>query len=110
VIQLVISLNIAIALFGFYLAWRIWRVKRVLTAATVALTAWERNTHRALNPDITPALILRGQIATASLRDRYARLEKQLYQLQRIFSLASLGLRLWRAGGLGRRRWSRRWR
>ena len=103
-IQLVIGFNIAIALLGFYMAWRIWLVKRALAAATTALTSWERNTHRVLNPEITPELILRGQQATASLRERYARLEHQIQQLQKIFSMALLALRLLQRGGRRRRK------
>jgi hypothetical protein len=76
----------------------------MLAATTATLTAWERNTHWALNPQRTPDLILRGREATASLRGRYARLEQQLQRLQRIFSVASLGLRLLQRSGRRRRR------
>ncbi|MBE7381086.1 MAG: hypothetical protein F6J95_006720 [Leptolyngbya sp. SIO1E4] len=103
-IQVVIGLNIAIALFGFYVAWRIWRVRQALAGFAVMLAAWERHTHWALNPDRTPDLILRGQQATASLRERYGRLEAQLQQFRRILALALLGLRLLRSGGRRRRR------
>lgn len=103
VISLVITFNIAIALFCFYLAWRIWLVKRALATVAVVLTVWERNTHWALNPAIRPELILRGQQATASLRERYALLELQMQRLQRILAVALMGLRL-----LQRGRWRRR--
>ncbi len=103
VIQLVIAFNIAIALCGFYLAWRIWLIKRALATAAIVLTAWERNTHRVLDLAITPELILRRQQATVSLRERYALLELQIRQLQKIFAIALTGLRL-----LLRGRWRRR--
>ncbi|MEO0984499.1 MAG: hypothetical protein AAFY20_03015 [Cyanobacteria bacterium J06639_14] len=103
-IQLVISLNIVIALLGFYVAWRIWLFKRALTAAAIAIASWERNTHRALDPEITPELILRGQQATSSLRERYARLEYQMQKLQKIFSLALVALRLLQRGNRRRRK------
>ena len=95
-IKLVIGMNIAIALCGFYLAWRIWQVKRELTSITVALTAWESHIHRALNPDATPKLILRGQQAMVSARERYARLLAQVHQLQRIFLITLRVLRVLR--------------
>lgn len=107
-LKLVVAINMVIALGGFYLAWRLWRVKQGLARFAAVLTIWERNTHRALNPDITPALIRRGQTGTASLRDQYALLEKQLQQLQRVVTFALMGRRLLQQGGWGRRRWRRR--
>lgn len=106
-IKLVIGLNIAIALFGFYLAWRIWRVKRVLTSATVALTSWERSLHQALNTDNLPTSLLQTRRATALTRKRYARLLAQLQQLQRIFAIALLVMRVVQRGVKQRRILSR---
>ncbi len=94
VVQFVIGVNCAIALFGFFVAWRIWQIKRALTQATIALTAWEQTVHRALNPDLLPPYLLQGQHATAELRDRYARLHAQLQQLNRIFSLARIAFKV----------------
>ncbi|NER80893.1 MAG: hypothetical protein F6K42_15250 [Leptolyngbya sp. SIO1D8] len=103
-IQLVISLNVAIALCGFYIAWRIWLVKRTLGAVATMLAAWERNTHRTLNPERTPDLILKGQQATKSLRGRYARIEQQLQHLRQILAIALMGVRLLQVGGRRRKR------
>lgn len=103
-IAFVIGLNIAIALLGFYLTWRIWQVKRALTATTVVLTAWERQTHEALDPSHTPEMILRGQQAAAFTRQRYVRLQQQIHQLQRIFMIALLVLRTTQRFRKGRRR------
>ena len=97
-IQLVIGLNVAIALLGFGLAWRIWRIKRTLTSATVVVAAWERHVHRLIDPQTAPALILQGQRVTASTRQRYLQLQRQLQQLQRIFSIALMILRFWPRG------------
>lgn len=100
-IQLVTGLNIAIACCGFYVAWRIWSIKQTLATVVAMLTIWEQNTHQVLNPETTPALILRGQQGTASLRVRYARFNYQLKQLRRLFSIVLVGLRL--LGGKGHR-------
>lgn len=97
-IKFVIGLNIAIALFGFYLAWRIWRVKQVLTLATVALTSWERSLHQALSTDNLPTSLLQTRQATALTRKRYARLLAQLQQLQRIFAITLLIMRVAQRG------------
>ncbi|MDB9526860.1 hypothetical protein PN498_12745 [Oscillatoria sp. CS-180] len=96
-IKLVIGFNLVIALFGFYVAWRIWQMKRWLMSFTVVLTSWERNTHRVLNPERTPELILRGQQATAASRQKFAQLARQLQQLQQILAVALIGIRLFRA-------------
>ena len=97
-IQLVIGLNVAIALLGFGLAWRIWRLKRTLTSASVVIDAWERHVQCLLDSQTTPALILQGQRATASTRQRYFQLQRQLQQLQRIFAIALMILRFWPQG------------
>lgn len=102
-IKLVIGVNVAIALLGFYLAWRIWQAKQTLRSATIALTAWERSVHNALDPDQMPTLILRGSQTTASVRRRYADWQTQLRQLQKILAISLVVLRLFQQRGwLGR--------
>jgi len=98
VIALVIGLNLAIALLGFFVAWRLWRLKRTLTAATVALTTLEQEARLALRPDQTPAQLLQGRDAIALTRTRYRRLQRQLRQLRQIFATTVMILRLVRRG------------
>jgi hypothetical protein len=93
-VELVVGVNIAIALLGFYLAWRIWQAKQTLRAASLALTAWERSIRDALASDQTPALVLEGQQATASMRRHYAHWQTQLRQLQKILGISLIVLRL----------------
>ena len=93
-IPFVIALNCAIAVLGFWLAWQIWRIKQVLTTATVVLTAWERQTRQVLNPETLPHNIGKGQQATVTLRNRYHRFQQQVHQLEKIFSISLVGLRL----------------
>jgi hypothetical protein len=107
VIKFVIGLNIAIALLGFYVAWRIWHVRRELTSITVALSTWESRLHQALGPEAVPKLMLHNQQAIALTRQRYTRLLTQMHQLQRIFTLALMALRLWQKGAGQWRKWSR---
>jgi hypothetical protein len=94
--QLVIGLNLAIALFGFYLTWRIWRVRRVLRSATVVLTLWERNAVLALKTEAAPTAIYRGQQTVTTARAQYARLEQALQQLRQLCAIASAGMWLLR--------------
>lgn len=88
-ISVAIGLNILIALFGFYLAWRVWRLKISLGGVADALTRWEQNAHHGLNPRVTPAVILQGKQGTASLRYQYAQLQVQVHRLQQILMLVS---------------------
>ena len=91
----VIGLNSAIALIGFYLAWRIWQAKRALTAATVMLDAWERDVRLAIHPPNEGAdIILEGRKKIAETRSKYARFREQVQQLQQIFWVTLWGLRL----------------
>jgi len=98
VIALVIGLNLAIALGGFVVAWRLWQLKRTLTAATVTLTTLEQATRLALSPDQTPTQLLQGRDAIALTRTRYRRLQRQLRQLQQIFATTVMISRLVRGG------------
>jgi hypothetical protein len=98
VIAVAISLNILIALFCFYVAWRLWRLQQTLSTIADALLIYERNTHNTLNPDVIPPAILLGQSGTARLRQHYARWQRQLQQLRKfmfiIGLLPSMGRRL----------------
>ncbi|RZM79181.1 hypothetical protein [Leptolyngbya iicbica] len=92
-IQLVIGLNVAIALMGFVLAWRLWRLKQTLTSATVALDSLEQEARGALSPDQAPAQLAEGRDAIVLARTRYRRLRQQLQQLQQIFGTVVVVLR-----------------
>ncbi|RMG15681.1 MAG: hypothetical protein D6728_00260 [Cyanobacteria bacterium J055] len=61
--------NIAIALFGFYVAWNVWQIGRVLARVADLLLEVERSTDRVLQG--APPPILTGQVGTRQLRYRY---------------------------------------
>lgn len=88
-IAIAVGLNILIALFGFYLAWRVWRLKTALGGVADALGRWEQNAHHSLDPEVLPPVILQGQRGTASLRYQYALLQLRLRQLQQVLVLVS---------------------
>ena len=92
-IPLVIGLNVAIALAGFVLAWRLWQLRKTLTSATVALDTLEEEVRVTLSPDQVPAQLDEGRAALVFARTRYRRLRQQLQQLQQIFGTAALVLR-----------------
>lgn len=101
-VQLVIGINIAIALLGFVVAWRLWQLKRTLTSATVVLDSLEQQTRLALAPTNAPAQLQQGRTAIALTRTRYRQLQRQLHQLQQIFDTTVTILRLVRLGSLSR--------
>jgi hypothetical protein len=96
-ITLVVIFNTLLALVNFYIAWRVWKIRRVLAGATKAILAADRNTYNVLHP--APLAIAKGQKGTLALRNQYGKLQTQLQQLVQILALIRLGL-----GVLGRRR------
>ncbi|MBE9158025.1 hypothetical protein IQ265_14495 [Nodosilinea sp. LEGE 06152] len=89
-IAVAVSLNLVIALFCFYVAWRVWRLSKTLGAVADALVNWERNTHNVLNPAVVPPAILRGQSGTAYLRQSYGLLQFQLQRLEQVMGIVGL--------------------
>jgi heme/copper-type cytochrome/quinol oxidase subunit 2 len=90
VIAVAVTLNLVVALFCFYVAWRLWRLSKSLGAAADALTNWERSTRIIINPVVIPPIIMRGQAGTARLRLRYSQLQTQLQRLEQVMAVASL--------------------
>jgi hypothetical protein len=97
-VQLVVGINLIIALVGFYVAWRIWQVRQSLASTTVALIALERSINGVDTMAQTTTVLDRSQRAMALTRYRYHKLQTQLRQLHRIFGVAVVVLRLWRRG------------
>lgn len=89
-IAVAVSLNLVIALFCFYVAWRLWRLSKTLGAVADALVNWERNGHNILNPAVIPPAILRGQSGTAYLRQSYSLLQFQLLRLEQVMGVVGL--------------------
>ncbi|WP_446367684.1 hypothetical protein [Coleofasciculus sp. G3-WIS-01] len=84
----VVIFNLLISLFGFYLAWRIWKLRRVLAAAADIVALAERSTYRVLHG--APQAISRGQIGVHGLKKRYQHLEFQLQRVQRVLMVLGL--------------------
>lgn len=86
----IVSINILIALLGFYMAWRVWQMGQALTQVANRLGQWEQQTQQALQADQTPVLILRGRQNTAQLRQQYAHLQSQLQKIRQVVYLVGL--------------------
>ena len=93
-ISVVISLNIAIALFCFSFAWRVWRLRRVLANVAETLLLWEDSTYNTLHQ--APKSILHGQQRIMHLKRQHAQLQFRLQQVQQILALIFLLKRLLR--------------
>lgn len=89
-IAVAVGLNLIIALFCFYVAWRLWRLSKTLGAVADALTNWDRNANFILDPAVVPPAILLGQTGTANLRQRYSRLQLQAQRLEQLMAVVGL--------------------
>ena len=87
-LTVVVIFNLLISLFGFYLAWRIWKLRRLLRAAADIVARAERSTYRVLHG--APQAISRGQISVHGLKKRYQHLEFQLQRVQQVLMVLGL--------------------
>ena len=105
----VIIFNLCITLVNLYLAWKIWKLRRVLARAALILNKVERRIHFVLYP--APEQILLAQLRTRSLSERYHELDLQIKKVRKILTLLSLGYKIWqRATGsasIGHRAWDK---
>ena len=77
--------NLLIALINLYIAWRVWKLRRVLANFTHTLTKVERTLRFVLVP--TPVVITKGQIGTQNLSDRHQKLTLLLKQIGPLLTL-----------------------
>jgi hypothetical protein len=93
-VTLVVIFNLLLALLNFYVAWRVWRMRRVISGVTHIITVAERNTRGGLQ--VAPRAIAKGESGTKALRQQYQRLELQLERLGQILALIGLGQQILR--------------
>lgn len=86
----IVSINILIALLGFYIAWRVWLIGQALTQVANRLGQWEQQTQQSLQAGEIPVLIRRNRQGTAQLRQQYAHLQGQLQQIRQVIYLVGL--------------------
>lgn len=85
----VIVLNLALALYGFYLTWQMWNLRRTFSQAADALILAERNTHNVLNG--APEEIDRKGSGIRQFHQNYRALEPKLQQAQKALALIGMG-------------------
>lgn len=97
----VIVLNLALALYGFYLTWQMWRLRQAFSRAADALVVAERQTHRVLYG--APGAIERRQVGVQQLRQTYRQLAPKVQQAQQALALVGIGRSLFLSPFLSQR-------
>ncbi len=92
-VTVVVIINMLISLMLFYVAWRVWQLKRRLVKIADTLTAAERSTHAVLHR--APNAIYKGQQNVHNLRQTNQALEQQIQQVRQIFRLLIFGQQVW---------------
>lgn len=88
-VVVVVLLNLALALYGFYLACHVWRLRQAFSRAADALIVAERSTYAVLHG--APEAILKGQMGARDLRLRYQQLEPKFQRARQALALVSMG-------------------
>lgn len=92
-LTVVLVLNALIALLCLYVAWQVWKLRRVLASVADTLISVERSTYAVLHG--APIAIAKGKQGTHKLRQQYRQLESQLQRAEQVLGLLSLGQRAW---------------
>ncbi|GAC1496474.1 MAG: hypothetical protein NVS2B14_10390 [Chamaesiphon sp.] len=100
-VTLVVVLNTLIALFCFYVTWRIRKLRRQVAKIADTLTSAERSTYSVLKRG--PEAISKGQKGTHRLTERYQRLEHQLQRVQKVLALLRLLQKVWQQQSTSKR-------
>ncbi|MEG4055041.1 MULTISPECIES: hypothetical protein [unclassified Microcoleus] len=89
----VVIINILISVVCFYIAARVWKIRRTIARLELRIAAIERCSSNVLST--TPDFLGKRQQGTRQLRQRYQQLELQLQQVQQLLGLLGLGRMLW---------------
>lgn len=89
----VVTLNLAIALANLYLAFKIWQLKRKLSAITTNLIYCEQIIRTTFN-SVSDNLTQLERVYT--LKQKYQKLQQQLVQIRQIIILLNWGYQVWR--------------
>jgi hypothetical protein len=90
----VLIVNLLISLVCFYIAAKVWKVRRILERFETRIAAMNRCTSTILTQ--SPDFLGNRQQAVRQWRRNYLQLELQLQQVQQLLGLLGLGRRLWR--------------
>jgi hypothetical protein len=89
----VVIINLMISLVCFYIAARVWKIRRTIALFEVRIAAIDRCSSNVLRK--SPDFLAKRQQGVHQLRRNYLQLELQLQQVQQLLGLLGLGRRLW---------------
>ncbi len=89
----VVIINVLISLVCFYIAARVWKIRRTIALLEVRIAAIDRCSSNVLGK--SPDFLAKRQQGARQLRGRYQQLELQLQQVQQLLGLLGFGRRLW---------------
>ncbi|MEG4226459.1 hypothetical protein QUA35_10470 [Microcoleus sp. N9_B2] len=89
----VVIINLLISGVCFYIAAKVWKIRRTIARLEIRIAAIERCSSNVLS--MSPDFLGKRQQGTRQLRLRYQQLELQLQQVQQLLGLLGLGRRLW---------------
>ncbi len=92
-VTVVVVINTLISLILFYVARKVWRLKKKIARLANILSAAERKTARLAG---APAAIMKGQQSLYQLRQKKQPIERQLAQVRQIVNLLVVGQQIWR--------------
>ena len=93
-IIVVVTLNLIITLFNFYLVFRLWQLKKLLGSISSILISCENYLYAVLF--VTPQILQKEQTNIYHLRQRYQIWQLQLQKIRQIMILLSWLYRTWR--------------
>ena len=89
----VVIINLLISLVGFYIAAKVWKIRRTIARLEMRIAGMERRSSNVLST--SPGFLAKRQQGARQLRRRYQQLELQLQQVQQLLGLLGLGRTLW---------------
>lgn len=89
----IVSINLALALILFYVAWQLWQLRKRLAQITKTLIAVEQSTHAVLQG--APQAVYKGKLGINQLRQRQEPLQLKLQRVRQVLTLFGLGQRIW---------------
>ncbi len=92
-VTVVVVINTLISLILFYVATKVWRLKKRITRLANILSVAERKTARLAG---VPAAMIKGQQTLYQLRQKKQPIEMQLARVRQIVKLVVVGQQIWR--------------
>ena len=92
-ISLVLISNLVIALINLYIAWRLWRLQKVLIKVTITLNQVESVAYAVLS--LAPETIAQREKGIENFRESYDKLKHQFQKIRKILTILSLTYTIW---------------